>query len=490
MTHVAMWVVFLLTMTGALGYVAIEARAQTVARIEHAPRGAPAPTGGALNPDSNVHGGLYDRRGGNGLAPSGYFGHLVGEGGCNVPGPGENGVGSGQLGPMGGACPDTSPAENWVLVDQVAQALLGPGAQYNVNLRGAPNKDRFGRHAHVTGIKFAGTFRFIEAGGANPVYNGYQQLGSAYQNIVLQDCSGWHYIQGSDMRDLVDDRWLRSFSQQIQAGAPPIDIFPIDIPVNSSAGNYDRDVTVFFPLTIPYSKGHEAMLGSIPLAMLQDAGDTAIGFTAGGALVGAPQGLTGGGFIGITEVWLRIQYLDKMFLDRPWQLETYTDANLANNAHHVDRTHEYVVVRPLPEDNGGQYINDYLGAQTFQVAGETVATGLTLAQWGFRTEQVIAEDDPRYEDCFPTLRNPNADGSRRFGFIVGPVPRRRAAMAGGVVSYLFTARTRTSTRLLHRTVACQNIKRILASKPGTAIVGLDHNGLAVLPDKMLPVLVK
>jgi hypothetical protein len=411
-----------------------------------------------------------------------YLSHRVGDK-CDT---GASGVGGGPLN-CGGGCANESPAAQWFLADRIAATRLVPGAQVTVNLRQVQPVDRFGRHAHVVGIRMNGVHRFTVTAGTNSAYSGYQQM-AVWAAIVLEDVTGWQYLANVDGRLLIDDRWMRSFSAQVQGSTLPIDDMPADIAANVGASNIDQNVQIYWPLTRAYARGHEAILDSVPLAMLQARGDSAFTFNAPASLVGAPTNIVPGGFQGLTEVWLKIVYLDKMFIDRPFQVETYVDNNLSGNLQRCDRTTEYANVIGYPEDNGGQFLNDF-GAGTFQVAGETIASSLTLAQQQTRTFDIIA-DDPRYEDMNPSIRS---GGFLRNLFVVGPTPRKRESMAAGVVGYLWTSRTRTFTRFMHRSISCQVANRLawgLAyAGPMGMLVGVDPMGDATMPHKMLPAIV-
>lgn len=380
-------------------------------------------------------------------------------------------------------CDRNNPVRNWVLADQIQSTRLGAGSEVTVNLRGVPLTDQQGRHAHVVGIRFVGTYRFTVTAGTNSLYAGYQQL-AAWSAIFLEDVSGWQYLAAMDGRDLADDRYLRSFRQSL------LDAPPDDIAANVGAGNQDVDVSLYWPITRQLATGVEAMQDAIPLVALVAKGDSAFRFKATGQLVGTPTNITAGGFQGTTEIWLEIVYLPDLYIDRPFQLETYLDTNLSGNANRDDRTTEYLCVRHYPEDNGGQYIDDY-GASTFQVNGQTIASALTLTQWETRSFAMIA-DDPDFDDPDPELANA---GSHRFGLIVGPTPRTREGMASGVISYQWASRTRTSTRFLQRTIACQRAKRAVeianaaGCSPTQNVLGVTPTGLVPGGSPMAPLVI-
>jgi len=392
--------------------------------------------------------------------------HFVGDA-CATP---PNGIGTGS--PLCGDCSARGPAKNWIRADQISASRLTAGSQVNVDLRGVLPRDAQGRFLHVVGIRLVGTYRYVTAG-SNASFTGYQQL-AAWQNIVLEDVSGWEYLSNVDARDLLDDRYLRTGVQSTF-----VDTVPATINANVGAQNNDVDVSIYFPLTRPYAKGADAMDGSIPLALIQARGDAAFRFTAAGSPAGAPTGITCGGFQGTTEVWLEVVALPTMVLAQPWQVRTYNDVNTQGNAQNCDRATDYLTVRPYPEDNGGQYCNDF-GIATFQAAGNTIASGLTLAQQQERTIMALS-DDPRVTDSVPSILS---GGYSRFLFLVPPT-RSRSAMVAGTISYQWTSRTRTSTRFLHRTVAGHIQARLDAARAygGGDVVGMGADGSIVAPHK-------
>lgn len=458
-----------------MSFALLAARSRSL-DLSTAPAGGEAPGHGPMQ-ISNVQGGLYDGSSGANT-PQGRgspHAHLVG---ATTP------VGGGDGPPCStttlpnclGGCGTQQPSSNWVKAQTIAASLLTAGSDVTVDLEGVPNVDAQGRHAHVVGIRFVGTHRFV-LGATNDAYAGYQQL-AAWTRIFLE-IAGWQFLASVDARTLVDDRWLRSFSESA------FDAPPADIAANAGAGNVDVDVTTYYPLTRPYAGGLDALQGCIPLRALQNFGESALRFGAPASLVGAPAGITPDGFQGLTEIWLELVYLPKVVNTRPWQVETYTDTQMAGNLRRPERTCEYGVMRNFPEDNGGQYPTGYDGA-TFQVAGQTIASALTEAQWRTRTASTM-DEDPRWVDPTPSLI---VAGVSRMLFIVGPLPRRIPGMAAGPVGWQFSARTATQTRFLLRTLACQQADALRGlDMAGSPMVSIDHQDNTVAPDKMYPIVV-
>ncbi len=484
MHHILVFVVFLVAIGGGLGLIAQRVNAARALELQRCPTGELAPDSGPL-PSSNVHGGLYDgpRHAGNDNPTRGDYGHLLP--GATVSGSCDSPVGGGPPN-CGGGCDNITPATKWLLVDQISVVRLGAGQNVNVNLRGAQPIDAFGRHAHIVGIRFVGKARYT-LGATNDAYSGYQQL-AVWARIFLERKS-WQYAASLDGRKLYNDRWIRSFSQSSLDNPPP------DITVNQGAGDVDVDTTLYWPLTLPYARGIDALKGSIPLRSLQANGDSSFRFGAPKSLVGAPNGITPKGFVDDdVEVWLELAYPDGgVFLDRPWQLEDYEDVNRSGNLRRCERTTEYAAICHEPEDEGGQYITDYDGF-TVQIAGQTEKSAYTLAQMRTDTLSVL-DEDPRWVDSVPSLV---VNGAARILFLTGPIPRVVSGMASGDIGFKYAIRQRPQSHYLHRTIACHDMDGINAlGMQGRPMFGINHDGTyaknangQIVTDKSLPIVVK
>lgn len=465
-------------------------------QIQHMPRGKFAPDGGPL-PQSHIHGAMFDSHGGANGNPDGNYrspqaiyamnvpltewapglsprSHLVGD--CITATP-PNGIG--WTAPVcAGGCDPHPPQRGWFRVDQISVSRLAAGSQATVNLRSIPARDAQGRYAHVAGIRMFGTYRFVLADASTSAYSGYQQL-TAFQNLYLEDASGWQYWAGLDGRQIYDDAWIRRRRTPSNTGA-----LPADIAANAGAGNVDHVIYLDAPLSRnPWAKGAAALPGTIPLAFLQARGDSALTFVVSGAsLVGAPTDVSGGGFVtNSLEVWLDIIYADKLYVSKPAQLETYVITDLNGNLNRNDRTTDYAAIYGLPEDNGGQYLNDY-GATTVAVAGQTITSAYTMSASGemwFRAYAMFL-NDPGWQDTSPSV---NSSGSLR----IMPLVMRgmdETGVAAGVISYQYASRTRTSSRYLHRTIGCLANKQLaLCGGPNTLMVGVDNAMNVTAPDK-------
>lgn len=371
----------------------------------------------------------------------------------------------------GQACDHNTPVRDWFLVDRIDAKLLTPGSSYNVNLRGGPAPvDRHGRKAMVTGIRLVGNHK-ITLDATNDPVSGYNLL-ALWSNIYLEDVSGWQYLAALNGRDLWDDRYLRTTRTSsdilVDANGVGADDLPEAIDEDAGAGDIVRAVNLYWPLTRPGERGPGAILAAIPLAALIARGDTAFRFSVPTALPGAPAGVTLGGFLGLTEVWLEYAYLESPVVDRPFQIETYETVYQDGSLRHDDRTHEYAVIRHYDEDDGGMYVADY-GGLTVQVNGQTVASAYTLDQFARRTLFKLANaglTGMGAEDCAPAWMASGGGGYRLLS-LVGPAPHSRDGMAAGRVSYNFATRAREKTRFLHRTIACQTVERATAIADAT-----------------------
>ncbi len=374
-----------------------------------------------------------------------------------------------------GQCVDQLQVRYPILAAVIPVADAGTGIQVDItrHLRKLRMTDSRGRHAHIAGIMFRGTYRFTTAA-SNDVMIGWSQLGHAWQSIRLEDVHGHEYFpDGLDARSLVDDRWLRHLR------APTSPAFPANIAVNAGAQNNDVDVAFYYPLSRVGARGPEALEGLIPLAAIAGRAN-GLRFTVGGAsMVTGHAGVTGAGFVtNSLEIYLDIVWLDAPVIDVPWQVETYTTTDLEADIRHPGATHEYLTVYALDEDNGSLYYDDYT-SPIYSLNGDPQwSEGLTRAQHALLIQQHLNSQEFALEDADPvSVSSTNV----RFGLVCGPLPHRRSGMAAGKIALKWASRTRTRTRLLHRSLACHTPQRVATLERavpgcGKSVVGVKPNG--------------
>jgi len=346
--------------------------------------------------------------------------------------------------------------------------------------------DSEGRIAHVLALHLRGTLQINVTAATNDAMTGEEVVRTAFSSLFLRKQS-WDYLAGVDAADIMLDAWLRTKHVVGQAAAGdysgfPAGIYPAGIPTNNGVASLYPIVDLEIQCSRKGMKGPAALEGSILLSSLIARSD-ALTFSVPAAVVSAAGGtnLTTSGFSSDVECWADIVWLDPgvAFLSRDWQLESYTTTNRSGTLRHKDRSHEYAVVAHYPEDNGGRYVDDYSGI-TAQ-CDDILFSSLTLDQW-----QVLADLEltrvANYQDSVPSYANGQ---NRRVLPIVTPTPGGSAGYASGPATYQFASRTRTETRFLHRTVACQDAKRAGsdAAKAGLAnptVAGNSTSGLVAM----------
>lgn len=385
-------------------------------------------------------------------------------------------------------CAPRSQARNWVIVDRVADSLTQAGGEVKPDLRGVPAVDRQGRIIHVAGIFLKGSL-VVTAGATNDLLSSFHLLG-AVKDFFLQE-KKWQYLEGSlDGRDLRKDMWLRGFSTPLseQAETDPA------IVTNIGAGDHTVPFELYFPLTQPFAKGREALRGIIPIAALQQYGASAFRFKVATTFPSNEDGLTIKGFTGNLDVFFDMIALDHLFVDQPWQLKTYENANLGGTANDMERTTEYLVVTVRSEDVSStpSSTTDYIPVAEFgdavvNIDGDDQIASYTEAELIAYTVRTI-ENDQRWQDPIPSLFDNGGD--ILFLFLCGPMPRMYEAMAAGPIRYRFASRaTLPFTRLLHRTIACLTGERLARLGGDRPAIGVGPNEVPVTPNGQQPVLV-
>lgn len=351
-----------------------------------------------------------------------------------------------------GGCAPRPPTKQWVRAGQIPAAVYGAiGTQVNLGeyVKSLRSRDQNGRHAHVVGLLFRGTYGFTLVDASTAEVPGYDML-AAWSNLFLRDNSGWIYWGGNlDGRNLRDDLYYRNYR------ANAVFPLPTTIAANAGAGAVTRDLTMYCPLSrLDDEEGAGLVMGSIPLASLQARGDDCIQFTHGqptGANGTTYTDVTPTGFTGTIELWVELVYVDNLVIDAPWQLENYTIQELSSQLRHPDREHEYVILRYLPGDTGGVDADDLSGI-TVDVDGTVIMSALATSAAGFRDRAQVAD----VLDVVPgDLYFPAGTDIPGYAFI--PRARSRAESAAGKVSFdISTRATHTTNRFLHRTVSCHD----------------------------------
>lgn len=316
-----------------------------------------------------------------------------------------------------------------------------PAADFNgtvyPDLTSIPQKDELNRVAHLAGFGFFVTYQYdVTAASLAAAITGYQQL-SLVQNMILRDSLNWQYLAGVEGRSLRDDVVARNYRLLMPD--------PATIP-DSDATNLQVDMDFYFPFTLHDWHG-PTIPGAIPLQLLTD-GSAQFSFDVATGLPGTPiAGLTQDGPQGTI-----IFYADLLYLPfpsyQPWQITHNTYPNLNGVLDFCDRWHEYVFLRYLPEDTGGQAI-DNIANFAAQANGQNIVMPLS------------AGDDLVFHNRMWIASEPDAD----FTLFVdqNSVPtwlpittqHRKAVPASAYGKLNFSATSRgdqTAFRFLHRTI--------------------------------------
>ncbi len=378
--------------------------------------------------------------------------------GCQATPAGIGSIAQCESGVAFGGCNAEQPQRQWLRSWQgAASAVAANGMTVQPDIRGTPASVN-GRQAIVVGI-FLDAFATIVIDATINTLLQYYQASSAFKNLFLQDVSGWQYLAGSlDGRTILVDRFARNGNYS-QGEVKPVD--------NVVAANHGTAETVTIPLGlyIPLSRlGYAGygIEGAIPLTALQAKGLGAIMFDVGAPVGTMPTHLAWGAFTGTITVWLEVIYVGAALVPLRWQLESYTQADIGGVLRHGDRKHEYVFLRYLPEDTGGQSLADFTQF-SLNVNGQAINPSLSL--YDMEVKHALAYGhDQLYADpnaLFPAASNTRVPGDWSvfvYGLSLLPYQTTNLEAAAGVVQYQFqkTGATHTSFRFLHRTTACQD----------------------------------
>lgn len=392
---------------------------------------------------------------------------------------------SAALGGCGPVCSPISAARKWLLADRVSADRCGLGMEVMVRLDAVPERDPYGRIAHVRGIRFVAEAELEVDGATNDAVSAYQ-LRSIWSQMFLEDAAGWQFWSALDGRTILDDQYFRHYrmvqwpalysTADGQAGAFPLQT-DLGLGEDIGAGTYRRTIELYAPLARESRNGNP-MHGLIPLASLRAAKQGALRFTVRPDLPGAPDGVSltklvrvVDGIAGTTadglEVWLDVVYLDAVVIDAPWQLQNYTLDTLQGELRHRGRTTEYAWIRYFPEDapqgatqTGQLAVNEHSGI-TLQIARSIELGGVSLHEAASRMLFTIANSPDSAlvrQNGAQELPIFTADGSGYTALmLVGAQPRNVAP--AGPVEFNYSSRPSVWTRYVHRTVTCHDPRR-------------------------------
>lgn len=360
---------------------------------------------------------------------------------CSLPGPGACSPNGNAMTYQGGG---QSPARTVERFDQIAAADY-TGTIYP-DLSSLKDVDELGRHIQVAGIGWSVLYQYdvVAASLAAPV-TGYQQL-SLVDNVFLRDSLQWQYFSGLDFRSIRDDVVMRDYRLLM----PDPDTIP-----DADATNLQVRMDFYMPFTLHDWHG-PTIPGSIPLKLLTEGSaefkfdvNTAI---AGGAIAGLTQdGVVAGSTVNFYADLLHLPFASYM----PWQLTHDTMPNLNGVLDFCDRYHEYAAIRYLPEDTGGQAIdniaNFYAQANGYQILNP-ISAGQDLI---FHNRMWIASEPDADFTLF-------VDSSGVPTFLPITTQHRHPIPASpfGKINFSATSRgDQTQFRFLHRTIgAAPNVR--------------------------------
>lgn len=348
--------------------------------------------------------------------------------------------------PCQGGCGPKGPTRRYYLADRIdAATRMTAGQVVRAKFDGAPLRDTKGRIAHVTGFSLIGTLRLTTTTTTNEAVPGYQTL-AKFSNFFLEDVSGWQYFSGNvDGRNLIDDVFMRNLRLTDRG----VGSDGLEADVGTAQAN-DITIRLHHEFT-PQDAFNPSLRGAIPLKALTDKTD-ALRFTVG-ALPESYTGVTDSGFQGTFELWLHLVYLDSMLAEPGWQLEYYQQTDTSGRLRHADRMHEYIAVRPMPEDDGSRDLSGYAGI-TVQNGDDVVVKSYSASDMNNMRENVFSTDIYSRPSDLPQLLTETIQY-----FMLVPRSRTKRGMPSGVVTYQYTSRSDSTTDYLHRTVACQNGNR-------------------------------
>lgn len=371
-----------------------------------------------------------------------------------------------------GACMPVGAQANWVLLQRADGTYASPNTPTTMVL-GGDTTDAQGRVAHVRQLAFVGQVEITTAAGATAI-SAYNLRGGCFQQMVLQDLTGWDFFNGVDFRSLDDEVWFRHYGRRVGffgreisaglAGQPRMPAIGADYGVGIAPGTALYDISSVFPLTRLDFDGNP-LEGLVPLSALQlsPTGGLRLRFGSTASLPGGPAGQTLNryvrydGSVGI-DLWAQIVYLPAVVADEPWQIThgvmQTQDGNLPNG----DRRTEMLALRYLPEDAAlmnGQALCQQTTGLTFRIGGNAFIEG--FSQLDLLTRGLLQIGGQPYgshvtDNAAIDLPYLDASGGPTAHLILPFAPRELAA--AGSVNVKATTRTPTFWRWLQRTVKC------------------------------------
>lgn len=401
------------------------------------------------------------------------------------------------------ACQPMSPARQKMLIDRVDPTRCRKNQVVQVAIDAIPAVDAQGRIAHLRGIYLAAKARFTFSGGANVAQSKHSML-SLWQALFMTDVTGHDYTSGVDVRTWVDDTYFRT---NLLAQWPPLHygtqgpyvptLIDTGIANGMGDGSHDFDVSVYLPLASP-RMDHSPLEGMIPVPMLTAATAGALKFRVGPNMLYLPgvnadnitfdKLIRPDGDDGM-DIYADVVYLPALIADPTWTLYSDTYANNNGKLLHSNERTIYAWVRYLEEDDfqstngktGLRLAENYNGITVMLAATGTVLLGGvtgglqgTFNDWYMKMMIDVAMDQyGSLNRQQPALELPltNIDGTQQYA---APLIQSRGQETAvqGEISYKFTKRDCTQTRVQHRTNNCHTVQRIEAMKDAAGITGV------------------
>jgi hypothetical protein len=367
-------------------------------------------------------------------------------------------------------CAPNAPPRTYPVVDRIPAATRAVnGQEVQVDMQTQDCVDAMGRHAHVIGFMLQGVYN-ITTGAANDACD-EREVKALFRDIRLKDASGWEYMSGLDGRSIRDDQFLRTYMLDEEGETDE------GIATNLGAGQHGISVSCVMHLIRNTRPGEvQDYQGAIPLRALQKI-KGALSFRPGSTVLdtgGAELAATTfDGFTGTITATLALAWLPKEILPRQWNIDNYEFDELSGSLRHAERITEYAAVRHMGDDSGGETISDYDGISV-QVNGIKIADNLSLAEHCRRDAWIIRGFHPvanggggagglgaSSSGSFPLYASAALaiQPSVAKALLLVPQERYPEQMASGRIGFRFSSRTRTRTRVLHRTIACQDAGR-------------------------------
>lgn len=371
------------------------------------------------------------------------------------------------------ACAPKSLHRDWQLVQRLSPSEAKKNNTASLRWDQIAERDPHGRIAHVRALRFVGGVEIIASKDGNDPVPAWELFG-LIGGIYLSDETAHEYLQGSDLRDLITDAFLRNGYRL------PRVISGEGVDADAAGESALEDETVLCDLTYEWDFSGRRGEGLIPLASLRARGSQAMKLRFGATIPGAPEGLAVGRYLlpdleteGF-EIHADVVYLDRTIDGGSWAVRRYHKVEKQGAFDHADAAHEYIVLRG--EQNGsstGGLGNNFphphaiaaIGSPKVSVGGAAIFAGQTALEWSLRDTAIVLSDrrsayaDGRDELALPNLSTVQA---LPFRLVIPPTPRRHAP--AGQVVFSWGSYSGAEVPVLHRYWLCGTADRDRAIK--------------------------